>query len=164
MIKYYTKLCVNSRQTPLTISHEEVNSYDFEHEAFLECLKNPEEVRLYFDIDKLADEEDYEQFLEWLTKVSEVFGPYSIGGYSNVQAFADKHGLKFIEGDAHFLSAHIVFYDTKINSKELITIMKHRYSSFVNHKVNLYVDPSVYKLKNRQLMRHVLSVIMLAIY
>ena len=52
MIKYYTKLCVNSRQTPLTISNDEVNS----------------------------EEQDYEQFLEWLAKVSEVFGSYSIGG------------------------------------------------------------------------------------
>ena len=46
----------NSNKTPLTISHEEVNDYDFEHEAFLECLKNPEEVRLYFDIDEMAQE------------------------------------------------------------------------------------------------------------
>ena len=56
MIKYFKQISVNSKQTPLTISHEEVNSYDFEHEAFLECLKNPEEVRLYFDIDMMAEE------------------------------------------------------------------------------------------------------------
>ena len=157
MIKYYTKLCVNSRQTPLTISHEEVNSYNFEHEAFLECLKEPEEIRLFFDIDKLADEEDYEQFLEWLTKVSEVFGPYSIGGYSNDRIFAVKYGFKFIDGDTHFLSAHIVFYDTKIKAEDLMTIMVHRYRSFVNHEVHEEVDHQIYKLRTRQLMRHVLS-------
>ena len=60
MIKYFKQISVNSNQTPLTISHEEVNDYDFENQPFFECLKNPEEIRLYFEIDKLADEEDYE--------------------------------------------------------------------------------------------------------
>ena len=74
------------------------------------------------------------------------------------QRIADEYGFKFIDGDTHFLSAHIVFYDTKIKADELMTIMKHRYSSFVNHAVNPYVDPSVYTLSKRQLMRHVLLV------
>ena len=90
-------------------------------------------------------------------KVSEVFGPYSIGGYSNDQSFTDKYGFKFIDGDTHFLSAHIVFYDTMIRPEELMTIMKNRYKSFVNHAVNHFIDPSIYKLKTRQLMRHMPS-------
>ena len=80
MIKYFKQICVTSNQTPMTISHEEVNDYNFEHEAFLECLKNLEEARLYFDVNEITEEEDYEQFFEWLEKVSEVFGPYGIGG------------------------------------------------------------------------------------
>ena len=72
MIKYYKQICVSSNKTPKTISHEKVNDYDFESEAFLECLKKPDEVRLYFDIDELNNEEDYEQFVAWLNKV---FGP-----------------------------------------------------------------------------------------
>ena len=35
--------------------------------------------------------------------------------------------------------------------------MKHKYKSVVNHIVNPYVDHSVYKLKSRQLFRHLLS-------
>ena len=84
MIPYYKQIAVSSNRLPLYISHEEVNAYDFEEEAFIEVLKKPEEIRLYFDIDEtIKNEEDYKQFLEWLTKVSEVFGPYSIGEYSN---------------------------------------------------------------------------------
>ena len=89
MIKFFKQICVLSNRTPDTISHEEVNDYDFENEAFLEVLKKPDEVRLYFDVDELNDEEDYQQLLAWLNNVSEVFGPYSIGGYSNDHEFAD---------------------------------------------------------------------------
>ena len=53
MIKYYTKICVTSNQIPLTISHEEVNNYDFKNQPFLECLKKPDDVRLYFDVDQM---------------------------------------------------------------------------------------------------------------
>ena len=63
MIKFFNRIHVTSNQVPKTISHEEVNDYDFENEAFLECLKQPEEVRLYFDVDEMAEEEDYKQFL-----------------------------------------------------------------------------------------------------
>ena len=86
-----------------------------------------------------------------------MFGPYSIGGYSNDQSFANKHGFRFIEGDVLFLSAHIVFSYAMINADELMTIMKYKYKSYVNHEVNQFVDHNVYKLKSRQLFRHVLS-------
>ena len=157
MIKFFKQIWVSSNRTPDTISHEEVNDYDFENEAFLEVLKKPDEVRLYFDVDELNDEEDYQQPLAWLSKVSEVFGPYSIGGYSNDRDFADKFGFRFIDGEQHYLSAHIVFYETKIKADELITITEHKYKSFVNHEVNEFVDHNVYKLSSRQLFRHVLS-------
>ena len=63
MIKFFKQICVASNKTPQTISHEEVNDYDFENEAFLEVLKKPDEVRLYFDVDELNDEEGYQQLL-----------------------------------------------------------------------------------------------------
>ena len=78
MIKFYNQIRVTFNQNPKTISYEEVNDYDFKNEAFLEYLKNPDEVRLYFDVDEMDEEEDYEQFMEWLAKVSEVFRPYSL--------------------------------------------------------------------------------------
>ena len=136
MIKFFKQICVASNRTPETISHEEVNNYDFEDEAFLEVLKKPDEVRLYFDVNELNDEEDYKQLLAWLNKVSEVFGPYSIGGYSNDRDFADKFGFRFIEGEQHYLRAYIVFYGIKIKADELITIMEHKYKTFINHEVN----------------------------
>ena len=97
----------------------------------------------------MAEEGHYEQFIEWLRHVSEVFGPYSIGGYSNDESFADKHGFRFIKDDEHFLSAHIVFYDDKIKADDLITIMAHKYKSFVNHEVNQFDDPNVYMLSTQ---------------
>ena len=60
MIKFFKQICVSSKRTPDTISHEDANDYDFENEPFIGCLKNPDEVRLYFDVDELNDEEDYE--------------------------------------------------------------------------------------------------------
>ena len=105
----------------------------------------------------MEEAEEYEEFREWLKNVSEVFGPYSICGYSGDQEFAAQYGFRSIKDDDHFLSAHIVFYDTKIKAEDLMTIMKHRYRSFVNHEVHDKVDHQVYKLRTRPLMRHVLS-------
>ena len=59
MINYFKQINVTSNQIPKTISHEEVNDYDFKNESFLECLKNPDEVRLYFDIDEMDEEKHY---------------------------------------------------------------------------------------------------------
>ena len=115
MIKFFKQICVSSNRTPEAISHEEVNDYDFENEAFLEVFKKPDEVRLCFDVDDLNDKEDYQQLLAWLNKVSEVFGPYIIGGYSNDRDFADNYGFRFIEGEQHIYQ-HILSF-TKPRSK-----------------------------------------------
>ena len=45
MIKFFKQICAASNRTPDTISHEDVNDYDFKNEAFLEVLKKPDEVR-----------------------------------------------------------------------------------------------------------------------
>ena len=71
MIKFFKQICVASNRTPEAISHQEVNDYNFENEAFLEVLKKPDEVRLYFDVDELNDEEGYKQLLAWLSKISD---------------------------------------------------------------------------------------------
>ena len=153
-IQYFLQIKENSRKTPLEISHQEIDEYDFQDQAFNEVLKDRKNIRLYFDVDEIQDESQYKELTDWFESLTDVFGPYSIGGYTNDQDFADAHGFRFIEGDSHFLSAHIIYYTTMLSTEDLLEITAKRFKDYV---VSEYVDPNVYKLASRQVFRHVLS-------
>ena len=56
-----------------TITHKKVDKYDFS-KPFFEVLDNPEYVRLYFDFDDVKTIEEYEEVIDWLDQVYNIFG------------------------------------------------------------------------------------------
>ena len=152
------------------IDFDQVDSFDFDKTPFLEVVQKPEYVHFYIDSDNIETREEYDEFVEWLESLSEHFGKYAIGGYTvNNDLFGDLYKCQPKHKDPkenHTLSLHGAFYETKIKSKTLMKIMKHKQTrgkdgkmsagSFV-YKVNKSCDPNVYKLDSEQKMRHVLS-------
>lgn len=70
----------------------------------------------------------------------------------------DDYGFRYIEGDPHFLSMHVVYYETMILATDLQRIMKHTAKKGYECKnVHHLCDPGVYKITTWQLFRHVLS-------
>ena len=99
--------------------------------AGIRAVKDIENVRLYFDVDEIEDETQYKELIAWLDSLTDVFGPYSIGGYTNDENFADEHGFRFIEGDSHFLSAHIIYYTTMLGTEDLLEITAKRFKTLM---------------------------------
>ena len=142
-------------------THEDIDKIDFKTcvdkgKAFVEFLIKPEYVHLYFDVDDAKTMDEYLCFKQWLKCVSDVFGKYSIGGYTNSDEFA-KLGYRLWKGSDKVLSLHVVFYETCISSKDLMDIMKTKNGTFVDYQVNPLCDANVYKLNSRQAFRHVLT-------
>ena len=132
-----------------------VDSFNFAaaniaRKSFVEFLIEPKYVHLYFDIDDITNVEDYEEFKQWLDSLVPIFGNYSIGGYSSNEEFAEQYGFRYYDETDKILSAHIVFYTTRIKAVELSDLM------IYNH-VHKFCDRNVYKLRSRQAWRHVLS-------
>ena len=138
------------------ITHESVNEYSFESSNFIEILDKPQYVRPYFDFDEIETIEDYHNVINWLDSLKDIFGEYSIGGYSNDNNFAE-YGFKIIKDAHHVLSFHVVYYECKIKSNWMIELMKYKDKKYIHENINSYCDPNVYKLETRQLMRHPLS-------
>ena len=155
-IHYSTKIAIPKNQTPCTISYKEVDKYDFSN-GFIEFLMKPDFVHLYFDFDSIHSKAEYDDVVKWLDGLCEVFGDYSIGGYTNNEEMQSV-GFKLIP-DAHkYLSIHVVYYNSMIKSDELVSIMRYTDNKgYKDYHVHPQVDPNVYKLGTRQAMRHVLS-------
>lgn len=150
---------------PLTISFDEVDKYDFSSNSFIEYIKSVEYVHLYFDFDSISSMDELDDVIEWLDSLKNVFGSYSIGGYTNDLDVNHKYKLRlFIEGE-HYASIHVVFYETMISTVDLTSIMKHtNKSGFLTKGVHCLCDPNVYNLVSKkkgetitQKFRHVLS-------
>lgn len=140
------------------IKHEDLTLYNFDR-GFLEfVMDNVDNVRLYFDFDKIASEEEYISAIQWLDNIATVFGPYSIGGYSGNKDFAEKYGYKYYEGNQHFLSAHVVFFTAKLSKEDIMKIMRYNTKlGYTAYDIHPACDPYVYKLTTRQCFRHVMS-------
>ena len=137
------------------INYNDIDDYDFNN-GFIEIIKKPEYVHLYFDFDDITTREEYDSVYEWLETLSKDFGKFSIGGYTNdKKQFGDL--FKYIKKAHHVLSLHVVFYETKLNALDLIDIMKHDKKTGYKYNVHKLCDPNVYKLNTIQKMRHVLS-------
>ena len=163
MIKYGLSFNKPNNWTPLEISFSDVDSYDFS-KNFNEYLISEEFVHLYFDFDTIKSMDEFEDVCEWLAGLSEVFGEYSMGGYCDNDEMAEM-GFRKYEAGGHWLSMHVVFFETCISSEDLVQIMKHtEKKGFSTDGVHKLCDPNVYKLvsrkagqTSRQVMRHVLS-------
>ena len=163
MIKY--DICFNKPKNakPKEISFEDVDNYDFS-KHFNEFLVDEDYVHLYFDFDTIKSNDEFDDVCCWLDRLVEVFGEYSMGGYCDNDDMAAM-GFRKYEDGGHWLSMHVVFYQTCISSEDLVHIMKHtQKTGYLTDGVHKLCDPNVYKLvstkagqTSRQVMRHVLS-------
>ena len=148
---------------PKEIKFDDVDDYDFS-KGFTEFLISEEYVHLYFDFDSIKSEDEFLNVFDWLEKLKDVFGPFSYGGYCDNDEMEAMGFRRFDEG-GHYLSMHVVFYETCISTVDLQKIMKHTEKKGYSTKgVHELCDPNVYKLVSkkegqttRQLFRHVLS-------
>ena len=138
------------------IGWDEIDNYKFSN-GFIEVITKPEYVHLYFDFDSIKTADEWLDVMDWLIALAPTFGKPSVGGYTNNKDVSESTGLKYIEGDKHFISVHVVYYESRIASKDLIAIMKHGKNGFIADGVHPLCDPNVYKLESTQKFRHVLS-------
>lgn len=180
---YYYKYMSENGKNPrsYTIAHEDLNkkNQNFFKNGFIEIIVHkakegeydgfyPEYVRLYFDVDKIKTVEQYNNMIEELNGLSEVFGEYTIGGYTTDIELASVSKLKFVkkvitvgyedtkkQPEVKTFSAHVVFYQTKIAVTDISKIFgkdpKYVMPRFVD-------DVTVYNsLNGTQLFRHSFS-------
>ena len=180
MIKYDVMMMRPNNAKPLEISFDYVDKYDFSKHGFIEYIISQEHVHLYFDFDDILTNDEKTNKIEinddikaervaevftWLDSLKPVFGEYSVGGYTDNTVIHSKYGFRLYPEGKHYISMHVVFYETMISTHDLELIMKHTdKAGFLTAGVNRFCDANVYKLvsKNasqtvRQCFRHVLS-------
>ena len=83
--------------------------------GFIEFFENLDYVHLYFDFDDIKNSNEYNKVMAWLEGLKDVFGEFSIGGYTNDR---DMKGLgyRFIEDSEKFISIHVVLHNKDFNS------------------------------------------------
>ena len=189
-IKYDLMIRKSNNLKPLEITFDEVDKYDFNNKSFIEFIISQDYVHLYFDFDSMLnyDEKKKEEenkkngvdeiivdddeklkrlngVIEWLDSLKRVFGEYSIGGYTDNEEVFNKYHLRLYPEGHHYVSIHVVYYQTMISTKDLVEIMKWTSKNgFQTIGVHELCDYNVYSLVSRkenettrQLFRHVLS-------
>ena len=156
-VKYCNQIIRDDNWIVREVTWEELDKFDFEKKVFFEMFsEQPKYVHLFFDFDSITDNKQFDEVFEWLTNLEKIFGEFSYGGYSNDESFANNVGFRYLPNDKHFLSMHVVYYQTKILYDELIEIMKHTAKKgFAYNGVHELVDHSVYS--SNRLFRHVCS-------
>jgi hypothetical protein len=165
-INWARKFDISTNYDFKPMSHDEVDKRpkSFFQEGFSEFIVKPDFVRPYFDYDDLKSIEEFNECKKQLDEWSKVFGPYSYGGYSYDEEVADEIDVTFIEKlkltgpKQHFISLHLVYYESKIKAIDLREFAKTKDGRYVNQKFAPKSDPNVYdKLSSRQALRHPLS-------
>ena len=124
MIKYNTFIACYKDDELKRISFSDVDDYDF-NQGFIEFLISEDYVHLYFDFDSISNEVEFEEVLTWLSELSETFGKFTIGGYTDNETMSNSYGFRLYPRGNHFLSMHVVFPETRISTTDLSLIMKH---------------------------------------
>lgn len=155
-VAFCKKISTSNAEKLPTLTYEQVDKYDFK-QHFIEFIKKPEYVHLYFDFDDFENESELNDALKWCNGLKKVFGEYSYGGYTTIDTIADNHGIALIEDGHHTISIHVIFYETMIRANELVEIMKWDKRNGYSYSVPQKADYNVYKLLSGQKFRHVLS-------
>ena len=150
----YLKQMKQSPSKHFTANFDDITE-DLLHEGFVEIISGQDRVHLYFDFDDISTEQ-FDKVVEVIdNKLVDVFGLYSIAGYSNDEKVAKRYDLKFIPEAKKRLSVHIVFYEKCVAASELEFIMKSKLASkFWGFDG---IDGSVYTLSTSHTFRHMLS-------
>ena len=136
---------------PFEVSWKAINDHDFAHIPFFEALISPTFVLLYFDFDEIATDEELYDVLEWLDNVAKVFGKHNYGGYSNDESIAKEIGFRYIANDKHYVSMHVIYYETRISASDLQMIMSHTAKGGYNIGDNFLVESSLIMLNEEEL-------------
>lgn len=116
-IKYDVAFNRPNNFIPREISFDDVDSYDFS-KGFTEFLISEDYVHLYFDFDSIKTEDEFLEVWSWLDSLKKVFGSYSYGGYCNNEEM-EAYGFRRFDEGMHYLSMHVVFYETCISTFDL---------------------------------------------
>lgn len=139
----------------LSIANTKKKNYDFCHSVgeigLFEIYGDNEFCHLFFDVDHIENETEINEMIEYFNKLSEKFGNYSIGCYTNDEYVADKLKITFIDESEKFFSAHVIFYQSKISKSTFKKWFK---------TTDKYIDVSTWRdiLNYKQrIMRHPIS-------
>ena len=72
-------------------------------------------LHLFFDVDHITNENEIHDMVSYFDALSAEFGKYSIGCYTNDVTLAESLAIPFIDESPKYFSAHVVFYESKIN-------------------------------------------------
>ena len=153
-IPFVTRLCVGHVDNPKHISFDELDStFDLARTCFIEVVDNPKYVRPYFIFNiKRLDYDLYDDIIDWLYSLEDVFGEVSIGGVCTHIDMSDYTGLPFTDCDlGNYLILHAVYFHSCITANDMMEIIKER----VVHEA---ADRSVYRLNDGPLLfKHICS-------
>lgn len=153
-IPFVTRLCVGHIDDPKHISFAELDStFDLARTCFIEVVDNPKYVRPYFIFNiKRLDYDLYDDIIDWLYSLDDVFGEVSIGGVCTNIDMSDYTGLPFTDCDlGNYLIIHAVYFHSCITANDMMEIIKER----VVHEA---ADRSVYRLNDGPLLfKHICS-------
>lgn len=88
VVKYDTFMTKRKGDAPKTISFDEIDHYDF-NKGFIEYLISEEYVHLYFDFDEIQSTNELEEVLVLLSDLTDTFGDFTYGGYTNNEKVAE---------------------------------------------------------------------------
>ena len=153
-IPFVTRLCVGHVDDPKHISFAELDStFDLGRTCFIEVVDNPKYVRPYFIFNiKRLDYDLYDDIIDWLYSLEDVFGEVSIGGVCTNIDMSDYTGLPFTDCDlGNYLIIHAVYFHSCITANDMMEIIKER----VVHEA---ADRSIYRLNDGPLLfKHICS-------
>ena len=133
-IKYDVMMMRPNNAKPLLISFDDVDKYDFSKKVFIEFIISEDYVHLYFDFDSISSMNELDDVIQWLDSLKPVFGEYSIGGYTDNVDVNHKYHFRLLPDGNHYVSMHVVYYQTMISTNDLQSIMKHTAKTGFNNK------------------------------
>lgn len=63
------------KKSPLQINYDAIDKWLFDKSSFNEVLGLDTHYHLYFDFDSISNDEEYQDVLNWLESLKDVFGP-----------------------------------------------------------------------------------------
>jgi hypothetical protein len=147
-IVFYTDFCVIKRDAKAkSMSHEDVNLYNFENSALYEVIRDQRYVRPFFDFDTVDSRPKIEKLLDVLDKLAEKWGPYASLGYTNNKDCEDGCLNVTFKAEATKTSFHVYFYEARMSRLEAHKL--HTEFERLNSD-DFYYDASVYKAEGKQ--------------
>lgn len=168
---YETAICNGEVKHIKTL--EELRNFDFENNVMFERIDPNRNINFVLDFDDIKDQEELEQTLSELSKLTKPLGPVSITGYTNNKelsavdfsnnSFVNNRfassSLKYLPNNKKYISLHAVFptYTSQgYNYLLFIDFVKVANKYNKNFKLNFELDQNIYR-NGRSLLRSMFS-------